>query len=31
VSRDISLLLKRMGVTSRAAAVSAALRRGLLV
>jgi DNA-binding NarL/FixJ family response regulator len=31
VSRDISLLLKRMGVTSRAAAVSTALRRGLLV
>jgi two-component system response regulator DevR len=31
VSRDISLLLRRMGVTSRAAAVSAALRRGLLV
>lgn len=30
VSRDVALLLRRMGVTSRAAAVGAAVRRGLL-
>ena len=30
VSRDVAMLLRRMGVTSRAAAVGEAVRRGLL-